>query len=147
MNAIDVVKAAFSAVEAGQADKYANMLSDDLVFAGPVPNPIGKREFVPLQLALVSAMPDWKFNATDYKLNGDKVAVMIRITGTQTGELDLHMPGFMQFPPSGKHVSLPAQLTTFTVRNDQITRIEAEPDPKAGVPGILAQLGIPMTQM
>jgi predicted ester cyclase len=147
MNAIDVVKAGLAAAEAGQASKYADLLTDDMVFAGPVPEPVGKREFLALQTALTTAMPDWKFNATDFKLNGDKVVVMIRITGTQTGVLAVPMPGFPKFPPSGKHVSLPAQPTTFTVKNDKIARIEAEADPNNGVPGILSQLGISMPQM
>jgi isopentenyl diphosphate isomerase/L-lactate dehydrogenase-like FMN-dependent dehydrogenase len=57
------------------------------------------------------------------------------------------MPGLPKLPPTGKHVSLPAPLTTFTVKNDQISRIEADADPKAGIPGILSQLGVPMPQM
>ena len=147
MNAIDIVKTGLAAVEAGQASKFADLLADDMVFAGPVPQPIGKREFVGLQMALVVAMPDWKFNATDFKLNGDKVTAMLQITGTQTGVLDLPMLGLMKLPPSGKHVSIPAQLTTFSVKNDKIARVEADADPKAGVPGILSQLGIPLPQM
>ena len=147
MNPIDVVKAGLAAVESGQVNKFSDLIADDMVFAGPVPQPVGKREFVSLQTALLVAMPDWKFNATDFKLDGDKVTVMIRITGTQTGVLSLPMPDFPKFPPTGKHVSLPAQPTTFTVKNDKIARIENEPDPNNGVPGILSQLGIPMLQM
>jgi len=147
MNAIDVVKTGLAAVEAGQASKFAGLLADDMVFAGPVPQPIGKQEFVGLQMALVAAMPDWKFNATDFKQIGDQVTTMIRITGTQTGELNVPMPGLPKLPPTGKHVSLPAQLTTFTVKNDKINRIETEADPNNGVPGILAQLGISLPQM
>jgi hypothetical protein len=147
MNPIDVVKAGLVAIEAGQADKLDATLADDMVFAGPVPQPIGKKEFVGLQMALKMAMPDWKFNATDFKQVGDKVTLMIRITATQTGALSLPMPGFPTLPPTGKSVSLPAQLTTFSFRNDKITRLEAPMDPKAGVPGILSQLGVPMPQM
>jgi predicted ester cyclase len=147
MNAIDLVKAGLAAVEANQASKFADLLADDMVFAGPVPEPVGKQAFVGLQMALVKAMPDWKFNATDFKQMGDKVTAMLRITGTQTGELSLPMPGLPKVPPTGKHVSLDAQLTTFTVKNDKLTRVEAEADPNNGVPGILAQFGVQMPQM
>jgi len=147
MNAIDVVRDALKAVETGQIKKYEDSLSDDLVFAGPVPQPIGKREFVALQSALVKALPDWQFNPSDFKQMGDKVTVMLQITGTQTGELSLPMPGLSKLPPTRKRVSVPAQLTTFTVKNDKISRIEAAADPKAGVPGILSQLGVSMPQM
>ena len=84
MNAIDVVKAGLAASEAGQTSQFSSMLTDDMVFAGPVPQPVGKREFVGLMTALVAAMPDWKFNAMDYKQNGDQVTVMFQITGTHT---------------------------------------------------------------
>jgi predicted ester cyclase len=147
MNAIDVVKASLAAVETGRVMEYEESLTEDMVFAGPVPQPVGKREFVALQSALVMAMPDWKFNGTDFKQMGDKVTAMLQITGTQTGELSLPMPGLPKLMATGKRVSLPAQLTTFTVINDKISRVEADADPKAGVPGILSQLGVPLPQM
>jgi predicted ester cyclase len=147
MNSIDVVKAGLAAVENRQDDKYQSLLADDMVFTGPVPQPIGKKEFMGLQWTLMDAMPDWKFNAADYKQMGDKVTTMIRITGTQTGTLKPLMPGMVAMPPSGKKVSLPPQLTSFTIQDGKICKIEAEADPDNGVPGILKQLGIPMPQM
>ena len=147
MNAIDVVKAGLAASESGQASKFASMLTDDMVFAGPVPEPVGKREFAGLMSALVAAMPDWKFNATDYKQNGNQVTMTLQITGTQTGELNLPMPGFQKLPATGKHVSLPKEPTTVIVKDDKISRLEAAVVPGGGVAGVLAQLGVPMPQM
>ena len=147
MNAIDVVKTGLAASEAGHTSKFASMLTDDMVFAGPVPEPVGKREFVGLMSALVAAMPDWKFNATDYKQNGNQVTVTLQITGTQTGELNLPMPGFPKLPPTGKHVSLPKEPTIITVKEDKISRLEASVVPGGGVAGILAQLGVSMPEM
>jgi len=144
MNAIDVVKAGLAASEAGQTSKFASMLTDDMVFAGPVPQPVGKREFVGLMTALVAAMPDWKFNATDFKQNGDQVTLTMQITGTQTGELNLPMPGFPKHPATGKQVSLPKEPTTITVKDDKISRLEGAVVAGGGVAGILAQLGVAM---
>jgi ketosteroid isomerase-like protein len=141
MNAIDVVKAGLAASEAGQSSKFAGMLSDDMVFSGPVPEPVGKREFVGLMDAMVAALPDWKFNARDFKENGDKVTVTFQITGTQTGELNLPMPGFHKIPATGKHVSLPKEPTTVTVKDGKISRLESAVVPGGGVSGVLAQLG------
>jgi len=62
MNAIEIVKAGLAASEAGETSKFAEYLTDDMVFAGPVQQPVGKREFVGLMTALVAAMPDWKFS-------------------------------------------------------------------------------------
>ena len=144
MSGIDIVKAGLAAVEANDFKKLGSMLSDDMVFSGPVPEPVGKREFLGLQSLLVAAMPDWKFNPTDYKENGNVVSVMLQVSGTQTGELSLPMPGFPKIPPTGKHVSLPKEATTFTVKDGKISRLDVTPTPGGGVPGILSQLGVPM---
>ena len=144
MNAIDIVKAGLAASESGQTSKFSNSLTDDMVFAGPVPQPVGKREFVGLMVAMVAAMPDWKFNATDFKENGNQVTMTFQITGTQTGELNLPMPGFQKLPATGKHVSLPKEPTTVTVKDGKISRLEAAVVPGGGVMGVLAQLGVPV---
>jgi len=144
MNAIDVVKAGLAASESGQTSKFSNSLTDDMVFAGPVPQPVGKREFVGLMTAMVAAMPDWKFNATDFKENGNQVTMTFQITGTQTGELNLPMPGFQKLPATGKHVSLPKEPTTVTVKDGKMRRVEAAVVHGGGVMGVLAQLGVPL---
>ena len=147
MNAIDVVKAGLAASEAGQTSKFASLLTDDMVFAGPVPQPVGKHEFVGLMTAMVAGMPDWKFNATDFKQNGNQVTATLQITGTQTRELNLPMPGLPKLPATGKHVSLPKEPTTFTVKDDKISRLESTNVPGGGVAGVLAQLGVTMPPM
>ena len=144
MSGIDIVKAGLAATEAGDFKKLGSMLTDDMVFAGPVPEPVGKREFLGLQSMLVEAMPDWKFHATDFKENGNVVSVMLQVSGTQTRELNLPMPGFPKLPATGKHVSLPKEATTFTVKDGKISRLDVTPTPGGGVMGILSQLGVPM---
>jgi len=147
MNTLDALKAALVAGTSPQDGKFAELLADDMVFAGPVPQPIGKREFLALQIAMVKAMPDWNFNATDFKQDGDKVTCMFQITGTQTGELNLPMPGMPKIPPTGKRVSLPKEGMTFTFRDSKVTRIESQGLKNSGVAGVLAQLGVSMPQM
>ena len=142
MSGIDIVKAGLVAIEAGDFNKLSGMLADDMVFAGPVPEPLGKREFIGVQSALKAGIPDWKFNATDYKENGDKVTVNLQITGTQTKELKLPMPGMAPIPATGKHVSLPKEPATFTVKNGKISRLEVTSVPGGGVMGVLGQLGV-----
>ena len=70
MNEMDIVKSALAACETGQVSKLPGFLSDDMVFAGPVPQPVGKKEFVGLMTAMVAGIPNWKFNATDFRQNG-----------------------------------------------------------------------------
>ena len=126
--------------------KLDGLLADDMVFAGPVPEPLGKREFVGVQMAMLAAMPDWKFNAAGYKENGDVVTVDLQISGTQTGELSLPMPGIPKLPASGKKVSLSKEPSTFTVKNGRISRLDVASTPGGGVMGVLSQLGVKMPQ-
>jgi predicted ester cyclase len=144
MSATDLVKAGLAAVEAGDFKKLDSMVADDMVFAGPAPEPLGKREFIGVQMAMNKAMPDWKFNASDFKEDGDVVTVTFQITGTQTGELSLPMPGMQPLPPTGKKVSLPKEPGTFTVKNGKLARLEVTSVPGGGVMGVLAQLGVKM---
>jgi len=144
MSALDIVKAGLAAVEAGDFKKLDGMVADDMVFAGPVPEPLGKREFIGVQSAMHAAMPDWKFNPSDFKENGDVVTVYFQITGTQTGELSLPMPGLPKLPPSGKKISLPKEQSTFTVKNGKLARLDVASTPGGGVMGILSQLGVKM---
>jgi predicted ester cyclase len=144
MSTMDIVKAGLAATEAGDFQKLDSLVADDFVFAGPVPQPVGKREFMGLQMALLKAMPDWKFNAKDWKENGDQISMQLQVTGTQTGELQLPMPGMPTLPPSGKKVSLPYEPSTFTVKNGKLVRLDVESSPEGGLMGILSQLGVKM---
>ena len=144
MSAMDFVKEGLAATEAGDFKKLESMLADDYVLAGPVPQPVSKKEFLGLQMALHNAMPDWKFNPSDFKEDGDKVTVYFQITGTQTGELSLPMPGMPKLPPSGKKVSLPKEQSTFTVKNGKLARLDVASTSGGGVAGLLSQLGVKM---
>ena len=144
MSALDVVKAGFAAAESNDWKKFEGYVAENFVFSGATPQPVGKKEFVGLQMALQEAMPDWSFNAAGFKENGDKVTVDMRITGTQTKELSLPMPGFPKVPASNKKVSLPSQPGTFTVKNDKLVSLEVKDVSGGGLQGILAQLGVKM---
>jgi predicted ester cyclase len=144
MSGIDTVKAALAAAEAGDFAKVSAMITEDMQFAGPVPSPVGKKEFIGIQSAMIAGIPDWKFNAADFKEDGDKVKATLQITGTQTKELRPPIPGVQPIPASGKHVSLPKEPATFTIRDGKISRLETAGTPGAGVMGVLAQLGVPV---
>jgi hypothetical protein len=144
MSNIDICQAALAAAEAGDYAKVSGMLTDDMKFAGPVPEPVGKKEFIGIQSAMTAGMPDWKFNGTDWKEAGDKVTAVIQISGTQTRELKLPLPGMQPIPASNKHVSLPKEPITFTVTGGKISRLESAAVPGGGVMGVLAQLGVPV---
>jgi predicted ester cyclase len=144
MSNIDVFKSGLAAFESRDTKKAEGLISDDFQLSGPMPQPVGKREFVGLQSALVAAMPDWKFNASDFKEDGEKVTAKFHISGTQTASLSLPALGIKSFAATGKHVQLPYEQLTATIKNGKLTRLESDNAKGAGVAGVFAQLGVQM---
>ena len=132
MSGIDIVKSALAAAEAGDFAKVSGMVTDDMQFAGPVPNPVGKKEFIGIQSAMVAGIPDWKFNAADFKEEGDQVKATLQITGTQSKELRPPIPGVQPIPASGKHlpchpVRYPGNLNQPVIRHPVVIAPLANP--------------------
>jgi predicted ester cyclase len=144
MSNIDVFKSGLAAFEARDTKKVDGLIADDFQLTGPMPQPLGKREFVSLQIALIDAMPDWKFNVSDIKEDGDKVTARAHISGTQTAPLNLPALGIHSFAATGKHVQLPFEQLTVTIKNGKLSRLESDNVKGAGVAGVLAQIGAPM---
>jgi ketosteroid isomerase-like protein len=105
MNKIDTVKAFSEALDARDFNKAASYLADDFVFAGPVPQPIGKQAFIAVQSAFENAFQGWSFNSHDEVEQGEKVVAAVQITGTHTRDLVLPMPGMPPIPATGKRES------------------------------------------
>lgn len=147
MSKLDTVKAFAEALETRDFNKAASYLTDDFVFAGPVPQPIGKEEFLAVQSAFEDAFQDWSFNSHDEVEQGDAVTVAVQITGTHTHDLVLPIPGMPSIPATGKKVSLPVEHVTYAFKGDKIASLTSDNVPGGGVPGILAQIGVPLPPM
>lgn len=147
MSKVDTARAFSEALEARDFNKAGSYLTDDFVFAGPVPQPIGKQEFIAVQSAFEDAFPDWAFNSHDEVEQGDLVTAAVQITGTHSRDLVLPMPGMPPIPATGKRVSLPEEHLTFTFKGDKIASLTSDNTPGGGVPGILAQIGVPLPPM
>lgn len=116
--------------------------SDDFTFSGPVPQPIGKEDWIGLQTLLGIAMPDFSFNISKVEEKGNVVRFTVAISGTQTQPLDLSMMGMDVIPASDAHVQLPTETVDVTVRGDKVTSVYVPVVAGGGVPGILSQLGV-----
>ena len=147
MSKVDTVKAFAEALEARDFDRAASYLSDDFVLTGPTPQPVGKQEFIAIQSAFQDAFQDWSFNSHDEVEQGDKVIAATQITGTQTRDLVVPIPGLPTIPATGKRVSLPEEHLTFTFKGDKIASLTADNTPGGGIPGVLAQIGVPLPPM
>ena len=140
MKTLEVVKKALTDIEKGAIN--ASTYTEEMVFSGPVPQPMKRDEYVTLLKNLVGASPDWNFHARDFTELGDTVKVTVGITGTQTRTLPGVIPGMQALPPTNKRFSLPEEHLSIKVRGEKISEIVADTVPGGGVMGMLTQLGV-----
>ncbi len=137
MGALETVNAFNAAMNAQQWETAADYLTDDFVFSGVTPQPVGKREFITGQQGWAAGAPDWRIDLENLEVSGDTARATSHITGTHTGTLEL--PGMPPFPATGKRFDTRDTLTA-TLRGDQLVSLAVV----QSSPGILEQLGAPM---
>jgi steroid delta-isomerase-like uncharacterized protein len=99
---------AYNAINAGNWDKFATLISDDFVDHNPDPRQKpGAKGAIESLSQFRAAFPDLKFTINHIVIQGDMVAVHLTMTGTNKGE-------FMGKPATGK---------TFTVDGFDLLRI------------------------
>jgi predicted ester cyclase len=144
MDNTEIVKTGMKAWESNDVQTLSDLVADDFVLTGPVPQPVGKQEFIGLMRIIHAAMPDFAFNVSSFEGHGDTVIAKSRITATHTGVLAL--PGMPPIPATGKKVALPEEVQTYTLKNGKLQSLITDARPDAGIPGMLAQLGVTIPQ-
>jgi predicted ester cyclase len=117
------------------------MTADAVASGGVLPQAIPALEALKIMGGLIAALPDFKFDIQQVTVNGDQATVKVRWSGTQTGPLNLPMPGMPTIPPSGKKVSV-KDAYLITVRGDKVSHMHVESPADGGIPAMLAQLGV-----
>jgi len=131
------------AIDAQQWDRALGLLSNDFTFSGATPVPLTGEQWIGVHRALAAAMPDLSLNYFPVATDGNGTARgEVKVTGTQTGDLALPIPGIPRVPASGKAIANPAEHVTITVKDGKATNWDVEHLPNGGVPGILMQLGV-----
>lgn len=143
MSNSDLLKQGLDAFSRGDTATLSSLLTDDYTFSGPTPQPLDKAAFLGLHRALIAAVPDWTFTATDIREDGDKVYANLAISGTHTGTLAA-IPGVPPVPATGKSISLPADPAVFTYRGNQCCQQVVTVSSGGGVAGLYAQVGAPL---
>jgi predicted ester cyclase len=142
MNELDIVRMLVSYIERRDWESARNLLSSDFTFSGPVPEPINGAEWIGMHEKLGAAFPDWAFNPSDMRVEGDIVHATMHITGTHLGELDLSALGLPKVAATQRKIKLPAEMAEIRIEGGQVTNFRTIPNPEAGVSGILKQLGV-----
>jgi predicted ester cyclase len=142
MNELELAKKLLSYIEAGDRASARKLLSDDFTFSGPVPEPISGPMWLGMHEKLSVAFPDWAFNLSELRADGDIVHMTVQISGTHKGELDLSDMGLPSVPATGKKIQLPRDEAELKVEDGKVKYFKTGPNPEAGVSGILKQLGV-----
>jgi predicted ester cyclase len=131
----------------GDEQKVTTQLTPDaMVDGGIMPRPMPAMEAIKIMEGLTKAMPDLTFDIQQVDVNGNMATVKARWSGTQTGPLNLGMPGLPSIPPTGKRVSVD-DIYELTVKGDKVSHMTVESPSNGGIPGALSQLGVKLPNM
>jgi hypothetical protein len=142
MNEIEISKKLLSYLEAKDSASALELLSNDFTFSGPVPKPISGPMWLGMVERLIKAFPDWSYNMSDPRAEGDIVHLSVQISGTHKGELDLSNLGFPKVQATGKKIRLPRDEAELKIEGGKVKYFKTKPNPELGVSGILKQLGV-----
>lgn len=142
MNAQQVTQRVVKAIEDQDWASAQALLADDFTFSGAVPQPIGGAAWLGVHQALANAMPDLRVNYAPTSGEDGKAEGVVQITGTNTGELALPMPGLPRVAATGRKIANPKEHVRITARGDKLINWDVEPVPDGGVVGILKQMGV-----
>lgn len=142
MNAQQITEKVLKAIENQDWGSAQALLADDFTFSGATPQPISGPEWLGIHRALAAAMPDLRFNYVP--AGGDDRAAegTVQVTGTNTGDLALPIPGLPRVPATAKRIANPKEHIWVKTRGDKLVNYEVEKVPDGGVFGILKQMGV-----
>jgi hypothetical protein len=128
-------------------DKVKGWLAPDAMASGGVlPQPVPATDALKVTAGLTTAFPDLKFNIQRVKVNGNRATVDVIWSGTQTGSLDLPIPGMSSIPATGKKVSVKDSYIV-TVMGDKVSHFAIQSPADGGIPAAIAQLGVRVPAM
>ena len=139
--AIAVVQRVIRAIEGADFPAARALLHDDFAFSGPVPQPIGPEAWLGVHQALYGAMPDLRFNATNFTGDGHTVRFNVALTMHHTGTLALPALGVADLKPTNKSIALPTESATVVVRDGKLASWSNVTPADGGVGRILAEAG------
>jgi predicted ester cyclase len=136
-----IVNDVISSLEKRNWERLNAQLADNFTFSGTVSQPLKKNEWVGVQRAIQSGMPDLRFNLHQVIAKGDKVMAKVKLSGTHSKELPATPPVTNKpIPSTGKKVELPEEEVEFSFEGDKISKFYVKPVAHGGVNGILEQL-------
>jgi hypothetical protein len=79
-------------------------------------------------------------------VDGDRATVDVIWRGTNTGSLNLPIPGMSTIPATGKKVSVKDSYI-LTVKGDKVSHFQIKSPADGGIPAAIEQLGVKVLSM
>lgn len=138
----EIVKTFITALQSGDMELAAGLMSDDFVASDFTLDRLSKGEFLAMQGALHDALPDYDFHLSDLQKQEQGAGALIQITGTHTEDLALPLFGLPLIPATGLAVNLPQVRTEYRIDSGgKIDEMHFESLPGSGLAGLLQQIG------
>ena len=137
--AASVVKRVMHAIENADFPAARALLHDDFQFSGAVPQPIDADQWLGVHRALYGAMPDLRFNPTNFTDDGHTVRFNVSLTMRHSGTLALPALGVADLPPTNKSIALPPESATIVVRDGKLASWSNVTPADGGLGRILAE--------
>jgi predicted ester cyclase len=147
MNTKEIAEAYVDAFNRGDLNTLADLLADDFQFSGPVPEPMGRDQFLGLMDLMWNAFPDIRFNTRLVSINRNVVHFTNQLAGTHTSDLDLSALGIGVIPATGRSFSMAREDGESIIENGYIVSTHVQPTEGAGLVAILHQLGVEVPGM
>ena len=99
MNQTETVQALLDAIEREEWAKAASYLTGDFTFSGAVLQPISGEEWLGIHKAFAAAYDNFRINYQAGVETGQQVHCTVQLTGKNTRDLRVPMPGIPAFRP------------------------------------------------
>jgi hypothetical protein len=138
----EVVESFFQAIEKKDYSKVESLVTINFKAIGIGTEPLGIKEFLVMNRAYKTGMPDYKFNYKIGSVSQNIVEAKVRPTGTHSKDMPSPIPGLNNIPATNRSLNLPEDKVRFTIKDNKIERIQLEEIPGGRIARILKQLGV-----
>jgi predicted ester cyclase len=149
MDNIEIVKAYFAALDAGDMEMADQYLSDHYQLVGFTTQPMDKAAMLDMMAQFKVSMPNLNHSLSNIRAEDNVVKLTVQLSGHNSANLDLRKMGIGIVPSSKKFIIFPNGNYEITISNGKIA-IEKDVSPTSTnrrMSGMLKALGINMAAL
>jgi hypothetical protein len=140
MTDLEIVKAVFNGLEAGDLDIVSDFISPSFVITSSQGIETNKDGALQIQRLIRAGFPDWSYNAKSFEVTPDHVRIEFQASGTHTRTFDLSVLGYPAVPATGRFVLQPPESFDVWIMQGRVVRMHLNAAIEGGIPGIYRQI-------